>query len=68
MSDLDNINSNFKSKIESVKSKEDLQILKTEFFGKSGKITNQFKNLGSITPDKRKDFASFLNKKCHAYL
>jgi phenylalanyl-tRNA synthetase alpha chain len=62
MSDLDNINSNFKSKIESVKSKEDLQILKTEFFGKSGKITNQFKNLGSITPDKRKDFASFLNK------
>ena len=34
MSDLDNINSNFKSKIESVKSKEDLQILKTEFLGK----------------------------------
>jgi phenylalanyl-tRNA synthetase alpha chain len=62
MSDLDNINSSFEQKIKSVKSKEDLQILKTEYFGKNGQITNQFKNLGNITADKRKDFASSLNK------
>jgi len=62
MSDLDNINSSFEQKIKSLKSKEDLQILKTEFFGKSGKITEQFKNLGNITADKRKEFASSLNK------
>jgi len=62
MSDLDNINSSFEQKIKSLKSKEELQILKTEFFGKSGQITNQFKNLGTITADKRKEFASSLNK------
>ena len=62
MSNLDNISSNFEKKIKSLKSKEELQILKTEFFGKSGQITNQFKNLGTITADKRKEFASSLNK------
>ena len=62
MSDLDNINSSFKKKIESIKSKEELQNLKTEFFGKNGQITNQFKNLGTITADKRKKFASSLNR------
>ena len=51
MSDLDNINSSFEQKIKSVKSKEELQILKTEYFGKSGQITNQFKNLGTISID-----------------
>ena len=47
MSDLDNINSSFEQKIKSLKSKEELQNLKTEFFGKNGQITNQFKNLSS---------------------
>tara|TARA_B100001063_G_C16703420_1_gene523867 strand:- start:258 stop:1325 length:1068 start_codon:yes stop_codon:yes gene_type:complete len=62
MSDLDNINSSFEQKIKSLNSKEKLQNLKTEFFGKNGQITNQFKNLGTITADKRKEFASSLNK------
>jgi len=62
MSDLDNISSNFEQKINSVKSKEELQNLKTEFFGKSGEITLQFKNLGTLGADKRKEFASSLNK------
>ena len=61
MSDLDNINSSFEQKIKSVKSKEELQILKTEYFGKSGQITNQFKKIGTISGDKRKEFASSLN-------
>ena len=62
MSDLDKINSIFNAKIDSIKSKEELQILKTEFFGKNGQITNQFKNLGSLPNDKKKEFASTLNK------
>ena len=62
MSDLDKISSLFNAKIDSVKSKEDLQNIKTEFFGKNGQITSQFKNLGSLDPEKRKDFASNLNK------
>ena len=62
MSDLDKINSIFNAKIDSVKTKEDLQNIKTEFFGKNGQITKQFKTLGSLDPDKRKEFASYLNK------
>ena len=62
MSDLDKINSIFNAKIDTVKNKEDLQNIKTEFFGKNGQITQQFKTLGSLEPDKRKKFASNLNK------
>jgi phenylalanyl-tRNA synthetase alpha chain len=62
MSDLDKISSLFNAKIDSIKSKEELQNIKTEFFGKNGKITAQFKNLGSLEPEKRKAFASNLNK------
>ena len=62
MSDLDKINSIFNAKIDSVKTKEDLQNLKTEFFGKNGQITQQFKTLGNLEPEKRKEFASSLNK------
>ena len=62
MSDLDKINSIFNAKIDSVKNKEDLQNIKTEFFGKNGQITKQFKTLGSLDSEKRKDFALNLNK------
>ena len=62
MSDLDKISSLFNAKIDTVKSKEELQNIKTEFFGKNGNITTQFKNLGSLEQEKRKKFASNLNK------
>jgi len=62
MSNLENIKLNFDEKISSVKSKDELQNLKTEFFGKNGQITNQFKNLGSLPVDKKKELASSLNK------
>tara|TARA_B100001093_G_scaffold267383_1_gene255724 strand:+ start:7429 stop:8496 length:1068 start_codon:yes stop_codon:yes gene_type:complete len=62
MNDLEKISSIFDEQIKNVKSKEDLQNLKTDFFGKNGKITVQFKNLGSLEVDKRKEFASELNK------
>ena len=62
MSDLDKINSIFNAKIDSIKSKEELQNLKTEYFGKNGQITSQFKNLGSLPSEKKKEFASELNK------
>ena len=62
MSDLDKINSIFNAKIDSVKTKEDLQNIKTEFFGKNGQITKQFKTLGSLDHEKRKEFASTLNE------
>ena len=62
MSDLDKINSIFNAKIDSIKSKDELQNLKTEFFGKNGQITQQFKTLGSLDPEKKKIFATNLNK------
>ena len=62
MSDLDKISSVFNAKIDAVRTKEDLQNIKTEFFGKNGQITQQFKTLGSLEPEKRKAFASNLNK------
>ena len=62
MSDLDKISSVFNAKIDSVKTKDDLQNIKTEFFGKNGQITQQFKSLGSLDQEKRKEFASNLNR------
>ncbi|MDB9784320.1 phenylalanine--tRNA ligase subunit alpha [Pelagibacteraceae bacterium] len=62
MSELVNIKSSFNEKIKSVETKENLQNLKTEFFGKSGHITNQFKSLGILPLDQKKEFASLLNE------
>ncbi len=62
MSNLDKIKSTFGAKINSIKSRDELQNLKTEFFGKNGQITIQFKNMGSLKVDERKEFASTLNK------
>ena len=59
MSDLNQINSNFSEKVNSVKSKEELQNLKTEFFGKNGKVTAQFKTLGSLPIEKKKRICIF---------
>ena len=55
MSELEKIKSSFNEKLVNVKSKEDLQNFKTEFFGKNGLITIQFKNLGTLSPDKKKN-------------
>ncbi len=62
MSDLEKISFNFEEKLKIVKSKEDLQNLKSEYFGKNGEITNQFKTLGTLEENQRKEFATKLNK------
>ncbi|MDC0343933.1 phenylalanine--tRNA ligase subunit alpha [Pelagibacteraceae bacterium] len=62
MSDLDQIYTNFNEKINSINSKDELQNLKTEFFGKNGLITSQFKNLATLSVNEKKEFASKLNK------
>ena len=61
MSDLDKINSIFNAKIDSIKSKDELQNLKTEFFGKNGQITNQFKNLASLSDEHKKEAIKYNN-------
>ena len=62
MSDLENILKSFETKFSQIKTKDDLQNLKSEFFGKSGSISLQFKKMSSINPDERKEFAKKLNE------
>ena len=55
MSDLDKINSILTLKLTLLKIKKIFQNLKTEFFGKNGQITQQFKTLGNLNPEKEKN-------------
>ena len=55
MSDLNNILISFESKLSTIKNKDDLQNLKSEFFGKNGSISTQFKKMGSLSPEERKN-------------
>ena len=61
MSDIKKIKDEFINKL-----KEDLDLnsvnqIKTDLFGKNGKISNEFKKLGSVSAEDRKKFASDLN-------
>ena len=60
MSEIQTLRAEFLSKIKEIINKQDLDNIKTELFGKSGKITSLFKNIGKIDADKKKeDFKSF---------
>ena len=61
MSEIKQIQLNFEEKFRDISSKEDLQILKTEFFGKNGLISTQFKKMGSLNENEKKIFANDLN-------
>jgi len=61
MSEIQTLRAEFLLKIKEVNSKQDLDNIKTELFGKNGKITFLFKNINKIEADKKKDFASNLN-------
>ena len=56
MSEIKQIQLNFEEKFRNISSKEDLQILKTEFFGKNGLISTQFKKMGSLNENEKKFF------------
>ena len=61
MSELKKIKNNFIEKINEIVDLESLNKLKSELFGKNGLIPNEFKKIGTISPDKKKQFASDLN-------
>jgi len=61
MSELDNILKEFNNKFAQIKSKEELQNLKSELFGKSGLVTLQFKKMNSLKGEEKKSFAKNLN-------
>ena len=61
MSDIQSLRTEFTKKIEEKFNRQELDIIKTELFGKNGKITSLFKNLGTLPNDQKKEFASNLN-------
>ena len=54
MSEIETLRADFLSKIKDINNKQDLDNIKTELFGKNGKITFLFKNIGKIEADKKK--------------
>jgi len=61
MSDIIKIKEEYISKLNQDIDLKQVNQLKTELFGKNGKISNEFKKMGSIPADVRKKFASDLN-------
>ena len=62
MSELNKINKNFVEKLNKIKTKEDLQNLKSEFLGKNGFVTNEFKKMSQLNLDQKKEFSIQLNE------
>ena len=61
MSDIIKIKEEYISKLNQDIDLNQVNQFKTELFGKNGKISNEFKKMGSISADVRKKFASDLN-------
>ena len=61
MSDIIKIKEEYISKLKENLDLTNVNQLKSELFGKNGKISNEFKKMGSIPSEERKKFASDLN-------
>ena len=61
MSDIKKIREEFIFKLQEDLDLNSINQIKSELFGKNGKITNEFKKIGSIPAENRKRFASDLN-------
>jgi len=62
MSDLKNIHEEYTTKLKEKLSLDQINQIKSDLFGKNGLISSQFKTLSSLDENKRKHFASELNK------
>ena len=61
MSDIIKIKDEYLNKLKEISDLKEINQLKSELFGKSGKISNEFKKMGSINPEERKTISSQLN-------
>ncbi len=61
MSDIIKIKEEYISKLNQDIDLNQVNQFKTELFGKNGKISNEFKKMGSISSNERKKFESYLN-------
>ena len=62
MSDFEKKINEFKNKIKSSTKIEEIDLLKSDVFGKNGIINLEFKKLGTLPPEEKKSFASNINK------
>ncbi len=61
MSDIIKIKTEYISKLKEVSDLKEINQLKSELFGKSGKISNEFKKLGPLNSEERKKISIELN-------
>ncbi len=61
MSDIKKIKKEYLEKLNRELSLENINLIKTELFGKNGYLSNEFKKIGSVTAEERKQFAADLN-------
>ncbi len=61
MSDIKKIKKEYLEELNKELSLDKVNQIKTELFGKNGLISNEFKKLGALAPQERKQFASDLN-------
>ena len=61
MSDIIKIKEEYLNKLSKVSDLKQINQIKSELFGKSGKISNEFKKIGSLNSEERKGFSSELN-------
>ena len=61
MSDIIKIKEEYLSKLKEISEIKDINQIKSELFGKNGKISNEFKKMGSLSSDDRKKVSLDLN-------
>ena len=54
MSDFEKLKEDLKNKLSNSKSSKELDIVRTEIFGKNGFLNSEFKKLGSLSPENKK--------------
>ena len=54
MSDFEKLKEDFKNKIVKAQSSKEVDIIRSEIFGKNGFINSQFKKLGLLSPEDKK--------------
>ena len=55
------ISKSFDESINKVQSSDDLETIRVSFLGKKGLITKQFQSMGSLDPEKRREFGAEIN-------
>ena len=61
MSDFEKLKEDYKNKLTKAQSVKEVNDIRSEIFGKKGFINSEFKKIGSLSPEDKKDAASKIN-------